>query len=102
MSKSVAKLEARVATLKAQLAKAEDALFSAVTVQEIEIGSVVSFKYGRGETAVVRSGTVLGSKVADNGVTQLAVEIGEGFDKSVVRIAATAVLDLVTDPVAAE
>ena len=96
MSKSVEKLNARIETLKAQLIKAEEALASASVAHEVVVGATVTFKYGRGDTAVIRSGVVLGSKVAENGVTQLACEIGEGFDKSVVRIAATAVLSVLS------
>lgn len=100
MSKSLVKLQARVETLRKQLAAAEAALESAGTIAQVDIGSVVSFKYGRGETATVKSGVVLGAKTTDNGVSYLAVEIGEGFDKEVVRIPAASVISTVAAPVA--
>ncbi len=86
------KLAKRVEDLRAQLAKAEDALANYGVVATVKVGTVVSFKYGRGETAVIKSGTVIASKVGDNGVALLAVESGEGFDKAVVRIPASSVL----------
>lgn len=86
------KLVKRVEDLKASLAKAEEALANFGVVATVEVGTVVAFRYGRGETAVVKSGTVIASKVGDNGVVTLAVESGTGFDKVVVRIQASAVL----------
>lgn len=95
MSKSLDKLKARVVTLTEQLAKAAAAVESAAVIVNIEEGSTVSFKYGRGETAVVKVGLVLGSKVGENGVTILAIETGTGFDKGVVRIPAANVQSIV-------
>lgn len=89
---NAAKLQEKIAKLELDLAKAKSELDSLNKLANIKAGDVVAFKFGRGDTAVEKSGVVTGVKVAENGVTMLAVETGSGFDKVVVRIPAASVV----------
>lgn len=97
---NAAKLQEKITKLNAELAKAQAALAEINKLSNITAGSVVAFKFGRGETAVEKSGVVTGVKVAENGVTMLAVETGAGFDKVVVRIPATSVIGVASPELA--
>mgnify|MGYP003439978639 FL=1 len=98
---NAAKLKEKITKLNAELAKAQAALAEINKLSNITAGSVVAFKFGRGETAVEKSGVVTGVTVAANGVTMLAVETGAGFDKVVVRIPATSVIGVASPELAA-
>lgn len=66
-------IEARLVTLRTQLAQAQA---KDVT---LEPGQDISFNYGRGETRSVKSGKVVGENIAENGVKFVKVCVGEGF-----------------------
>lgn len=45
-----------------------------------EVGTVVSFRFGRGQTARVLAGEIVGRKVEDDKVQAYRIVVGEGFD----------------------
>jgi uncharacterized protein YijF (DUF1287 family) len=98
---NAAKLQEKITKLETELNKAREQLAALNKLTNIKAGDLVSFKFGRGETAVEKSGTVTGLKVAENGVTMLAVETGSGFDKVVVRIPAASVTAVASPELAA-
>ena len=88
--KSIDDREAQIASLESlipTLPEAAAATPAAARRPKIEPGTVVQFRYGRGESAKVRDGVVKARKDNADGNPELyRVESGEGFDAELLTV----------------
>ena len=85
----LASINARIVNLTAKRDELIPLAAAEVDVAVVNIGDVITFRYGRGETKAVMTGTVLGLKVPAAGVkggTIIKVFVGEGVDAEIVGI----------------
>lgn len=80
--------EEKIAFYKAQIIKLELQVASDLARNDVQTGDNVSFKFGRGDTRKVLTGTVLGVKDEANG-RWVAIGAGEGFDYATYKVRAT-------------
>lgn len=67
----------------------EEAQRAAVEAAGVQVGSVITFDYGRGETRTSKQGKVLAFRPkTDTLPAAYKVEVGEGFDLDVVTVLA--------------
>lgn len=93
-------IAARIAALEAERAELETRIATGyVDPDQVRVGRRVSFEFGRGaDKKRVLEGVVIGRREgAGKAAPQVAVEVGEGFDKEVFKVhpnAVRAFLDL--------
>lgn len=87
-------LTARIEKDTAELAVLQPQRDAELALQNVESGSVVTFKFGRKENRTVLRGTVV---AADDANAKLRVYAGEGFDAQLYTIATRDVLGVGAD-----
>lgn len=88
LTTKLATIVARIAALEAERAEVESRIAAGyVDPAQVLVGRRVSFEFGRGaDKKRVLEGTVIGRREGeDKAAPQIAVEVGEGFDKRVVK-----------------
>lgn len=97
--------KAKIASIDAKIKKLteERAELVALSADEIDTdcidtGYVITFKYGRGDKVVSKTGTVLGRKVQEKTADLIKVAVGEGFDAEIVTIYPNAVTKIDSAP----
>ena len=90
----LATIVARIAALEAERTELETRIAAGyVDPDQVLVGRRVSFEFGRGaDKKRVLEGTVIGRREGEGkAAPQIAVEVGDGFEKDVVRIHPNAV-----------
>ena len=94
LTTKLATIAARIAALEAERADLEARLAAGyVDPDQVLVGRRVSFEFGRGaDKKRVLEGTVIGRREGEGkAAPQVAVEVGEGFDKEVFKVHPNAV-----------
>jgi len=74
------KVQARVDLLNLTLVELKEQLQAALAKEILVVGESYSLHVGKGETARVVEGTLMGQRVKDNGAAEFKFSVGEGFD----------------------
>lgn len=86
LATQTAKAEATKVRLAAAEASKEETAGADAIEAGLPAGTVVDFRFGRGEKVRHYIGTVIGSKPQDKGPTLYRVRVGEGFDEEIFKV----------------
>lgn len=95
MSSKITALRERLAALIAEQNEVQAKIAELSKFESLSVGVAVSYKYGRGEKAVVKSGTV--TAIDEQ---RVAIASGVGFEARIDVVFKASLLEVLTSPVA--